>query len=83
MAKEKTQDIVQNVHGYKVFGAKNAKYGIDHLDHDLDFEEAKVFFRHARYNGPAKFEDDRDRNFTLKYNGDGTYLVEKRKTGWW
>ncbi|MFH1598622.1 MAG: hypothetical protein ABIB97_06210 [Patescibacteria group bacterium] len=84
MAKEKPQDIVQDVHGFKVFGAKDAKYGIDRLDHDLDYEEAKVLFKHARYSGPAKFEDDKDRDFTLKYNRDGTYTVEKRKSsGWW
>ncbi|MBU1149061.1 hypothetical protein KKI23_03130 [Patescibacteria group bacterium] len=84
MAKEIPQDIVQDVHGYKVFGAKDAKYGIDYLDHDLDYEEAKVHFHHARYSGPSKFEDARNRNFTLKYNGDGTYTVAKRKaSGWW
>jgi len=83
MAKEKPQDIVQDVHGYKVFGDKSAKHGIDYLDNNLDYDEAKVHFKHARYSGPSKFEDDRNRDFTLKYNGDGTYTVSKRKTGWW
>ena len=83
MAKEKPQDIVQDVHGYKVFGEKSAKFGINYLDHDLDYEEAKVFFRAARYNRPAKFEDARNRNFTLTYNRDGTYTVEKRKSSGW
>lgn len=82
--KEKPQDIIQDVHGFKVFGASDAEYGINYLDHDLDYEEAKVFFRTARYMGKAKFEDDHERNYTLKYNGDGTYTVEKRKAGgWW
>ena len=84
MTQEKPKDIKQNVHGFMVYGAKDAKYGIDYLDYDLDYEEAKVFFKTARYSGSAQFEDDQDRNYTLKYNGDGTYTVERRKSSsWW
>lgn len=73
----------RDVHGHTVLGEDNALNGIDYLDHDLDFKEAEVFFKQARYKGQVEFEDDKDRDFTLIYNQDGTYAVELRKSGGW
>ena len=75
----------QDVHGFKVYFDKNAQDGVNYLDHDLDYEEVKVFFRNAKFHGETKFEDDRDRDYTLSYDrSKGTYTVVKRKKpgGW-
>ncbi len=74
----------RDVHGYKVSGDDDAKEGIVYLDERLDYDEAKVFFEHARTRGSAQFEDDEGRNFTLVRASDGTYLVKKRSSsgGW-
>ncbi len=66
------------IHGTPVYYEENAKAGAEYLAYDLQFEEAAVFFRYARANGSAKFEDDQERQFTLIYNPDGTYLLKRR-----
>lgn len=83
MAKEKPK-IKRDVHGHSVLGDKETKEGLNHLDYDLDYNEAEVFFKQARMYGQADFEDEKGRNFTLVYNRDGTYTVVKRKSagGW-
>jgi len=67
------------IHGFKVKYEENAKGGIDYLLYDLDREEAKVFFDQARAHKYAKFEDDREGQYTLAYNSDGTYTLIRRK----
>ena len=67
-----------NIHGAPVYFEDNAKAGAEHLAYDLQYEEAVVFFRHARAYGSAQFEDDQERQFTLVYNSDGTYLIKRR-----
>ena len=66
------------VHGTTVYFEDNAKAGVEHLAYDLQFEEAAVFFRHARSRGSTQFEDDQERQFTLIYNPNGTYLIKRR-----
>ncbi len=75
----------RDVHGHKVSGEDDAKEGINYLDHDIQYKEAEVFFDQARQKGLAQFEDDQGRNYTLIYNKDGTYRIERRSadsSGW-
>lgn len=65
------------IHGFKVKYEENAKRGIDYLLYDLDREEAKVFFDQARARRYAKFEDDREGQFTLTYNHDSYTLIKR------
>jgi len=66
------------IHGFKVKYEDNAKEGVDYLLYDLDREEAKVFFEQARLRGYSQFEDDREGQYTLSYNQDGTYTLIRR-----
>ncbi|MCX7778966.1 MAG: hypothetical protein N2259_01860 [Patescibacteria group bacterium] len=66
------------IHGTPVYFEDNAKAGAEHLAYDLQYEEAAVFFRHARAYGSAQFEDDQERQFILLRNPDGTYLIKRR-----
>ncbi len=66
------------IHGLKVKYEDNAKEGVDYLIYDLDREEAKVFFEQARLRGYSQFEDDREGQYTLSYNQDGTYTLIRR-----
>lgn len=66
-----------NVHGFNVVCEENAAEGIRYLRDDLDFNEARVFFDHARTKGFAEFEDDEDRQYTLFYKG-GSYTLAGR-----
>jgi len=66
------------IHGFKVKYEDNAKEGIDYLLYDLDREEAKVFFEQAHLRGYSQFEDDREGQYTLSYNNDGTYTLIRR-----
>ncbi|MDI6739489.1 MAG: hypothetical protein QME74_03900, partial [Candidatus Edwardsbacteria bacterium] len=71
----------QDVHGYQVYFEDDAKYGVEYLDHRIDYREAKVFFETAKNRGAAEFEDGEGRDFTLTYNrGPGNYTVARRKT---
>jgi hypothetical protein len=57
----------------------NISYGVQYLQYDLDPEEAKVFFEQAKTTGQAQFEDDNERQFTIKYEyGDNSYTLIKR-----
>ncbi|MFH0952115.1 MAG: hypothetical protein V1838_02890 [Patescibacteria group bacterium] len=75
----------QDVHGFKVFFEKDAQKGVNYLDHDLDYKEAEIFFRNAKFRGETQFEDDDDRDYDLTYDRNkGTYTVIKRKkSGGW
>lgn len=76
----------RDVHGHVVYGEDDAREGLNHLDYDLERDEAEVFFRQAKLRGQAEFEDDHDRQFTLVYDrGKGTYGVIRRASsggGW-
>lgn len=67
-----------SIHGFRVKYEDNARTGRDYLLYDLDREEAWVFFEHARTKKYAKFEDDREGQYTLSYNHDGTYILVRR-----
>ena len=69
----------RDIHGHKVLGEDDTVHGMDYLDHDLQFAEAEVFFKAAKNANTTQFEDDKDRQYTLKYNGDGTYQLLGRK----
>ncbi len=70
------------IHGYYVkYDPSDSviSYGISYLRNDLDSEEASVFFDFAKRKGKAKFEDDNEYQFTLKYDpSDYYYSLEKR-----
>lgn len=66
------------VHGLKVAFEENARPGIDYLSNDLDTNEARIFFDQARVKGSAQFEDDEDRQYTLFYQKDGSFVLARR-----
>ncbi len=66
------------IHGHTVLFEGAARAGVQHLLRDLDYKEAEIFFRNARAQGKAEFEDDQDRDFTLIRNTDGSYTLERR-----
>lgn len=69
----------EQVHGYWVIFEEEFRNGIDHLENDLQREEAKTIFSAAKLNGSAEFEDDMDRDWTLIYNRqDFNYTLVKR-----
>ncbi len=70
----------QNVHGHTVEFEDDAKHGVDYLDHRLEYPEAEVFFREAKANRSAEFEDQDGRDYSLQYNSTGRYSVVRRKT---
>lgn len=72
MATKKT-----DVHTFPTSYEENASEGIRHLEEDLSYEEAKVFYDQARAHGSAEFEDDADRQFTLSYQS-GAYTLIRR-----
>ena len=67
-----------SIHGYKTKYEDDVYRGVKHLLQDLQYEEAKVFFEYARQHLSAQFEDDSEGQYTLNYNRDGTYTLEKR-----
>lgn len=67
-----------SIHGYKIKYENSDYNGIRHLLHDLQYEEAKVFFEHARLHRSAQFEDDFEGQYMLNYNSDGTYTLSRR-----
>lgn len=71
--------IRRDVHGFTVLGDDAVDEGVSFLDFSLGYPEAKVFFDQARARGKAQFQDSQRRDYTLKYNGDGTYTVLKRR----
>lgn len=68
------------IKGFRVKYEENEQAGINYLLYDLDVQESKVFFNEARRNKYAEFEDDREGQFTLSYNSDGTYTLISRTT---
>ena len=66
------------IHGLKVKYEDNEQAGINYLLYDLDAKEAKVFFNEAKRNKYAEFEDDKEGQFTLSYNSDGSYTLVSR-----
>ncbi|HEY4523358.1 MAG TPA: hypothetical protein VJK04_00600 [Candidatus Paceibacterota bacterium] len=61
------------LHGYYMNYDEADYDGVKYLRDDLATDEAKVFFMQAYAQGEAQFEDDYDRQFSLKYeNSDYT-----------
>ncbi|MBI2035091.1 MAG: hypothetical protein HYT12_00205 [Candidatus Liptonbacteria bacterium] len=53
--------------------------GIKYLRDDLQTEESKVFFEQAKLKGEARFEDDREGQWSLQYNkSNASYLLVRR-----
>lgn len=70
----------QNIYGYWVVFERGVREGIRYLRDDLQRAEAKTLFEAARAQGDAEFEDDYDRDWTLRYNrGEGTYTLIQRQ----
>ena len=70
------------IRGYTVFYDDSAAKGIEHLAYVLSIEESDSMFSSVRSTGKLKFEDRLGRNYTLIYNFDGTFKVERR-SDWW
>lgn len=70
----------QSVHGTTVYFKSSDREAIRHLKYDLQSAEAKVFFEYARRHrsSGAEFEDDKDRQFTLKWIKAKSYMIERR-----
>jgi hypothetical protein len=64
--------------GNKVQYEQSDKDGIYYLENDIECAEADVFFYYARHRKPAPFEDDRERQFELSYEGSDTYKLSRR-----
>lgn len=61
------------LHGYYMNYAETDYDGVKYLRDNLSTDEAKVFFVQAYEHDEAQFEDEYDRQFTLKYeNSDYT-----------
>lgn len=67
-----------SIHGFKVQYEDNAQEGINYLLYDLDRDEAMVFFDQAKLRRYSRFEDEREGQYTLSYNSDGSYTLIKR-----
>lgn len=66
------------IHGHTVYYDKDTEKAVKYLKYDLDYKEAKVFLEHAKHHSDgAQFEDEHERNFTLKYKS-GRYTLERR-----
>jgi len=66
------------IKGFRVKYEEGEQAGINYLLYDLDIHEAKVFFNEAKRNKYAEFEDDKEGQFTLSYNRDGTFTLIRR-----
>ncbi len=76
---------IRDIHGHKVSSEEDAKEGLNYLEHNIQTEEAKVFFDQAKLKGSVQFEDGKGHNYTLLYKKDSTYWVYKRaadQSGW-
>lgn len=67
-----------NIRGFRVKYEEGEQAGINYLLYDLDPHESRVFFNEARRNKYAEFEDDREGQYTLSYNQEGTYTLMRR-----
>lgn len=80
-----TNQMIANVHGYRIRYDKTTEHGIYYLKSDLSANEARVIIEHAKTKGRAEFEDDQDRDYTLVKGADGTFtlvLRQESKSGW-
>jgi len=67
------------IRGFKVNFEEDARNGVNYLLYDLDEKEARIFFDQARLKNFANFEDDREGQYTLSYNPDGSYTLTRRE----
>ena len=67
------------IHGHKTYYDDDGKHAVSHLKYDLQHDEAEIFFEHAKRHRSdgAQFEDEHERNYTLKYE-NGAYSIERR-----
>jgi len=66
------------IKGFRVKYEESEQAGVNFLLYDLDIHESRVFFNEAKRNKYAEFEDDKEGQFTLSYNRDGTYTLLRR-----
>ncbi len=64
------------IHGHPISHDESVKHGIYYLSHQLDADEAKVFFRQAFAHGSAVFEDHMGHKYELIHKGGEYQLVE-------
>ena len=63
------------INGHTVEYEENAKHGVYYLTHQIDTQEAKVFFDQAFNRGSAAFEDQMGYNYKLVHHGSEYQLV--------
>jgi len=71
----------RTIHGFSVVfddDIEGIKKGLEHLEYDLQYKEAKTLFDAARLTGRAEFEDDEDRDWTLTRK-EGHYILSRRQ----
>jgi len=66
------------IRGFKVRYEEGDQGGINYLLYDLDAEESRVFFNEAKRNKYAAFEDDKEGQFSLSYDKDGSFTLMRR-----
>ena len=66
------------IRGFKVRYEEGDQNGINYLLYDLDAEESRVFFNEAKRNKYASFEDDKEGQFSLSYDKDGSLTLMRR-----
>ena len=66
------------IHGFKIKYEESEQAGVNYLLNDLDVNESRVFFDQARDKKYVEFEDDREGQYTLSYNREGSYTLIRR-----
>jgi len=67
------------IKGLKVKYEESEQAAVNYLLYDLDTHEVKVFFDEAKMRKYAEFEDDKEGQYTLSYNQDGSYTLLRRR----
>ncbi|OGY57491.1 MAG: hypothetical protein A3D47_02315 [Candidatus Colwellbacteria bacterium RIFCSPHIGHO2_02_FULL_43_15] len=66
------------IHGFKIKYEESEQAGVNYLLNDLDVNESRVFFDQARDKKYVEFEDDKEGQYTLSYNREGSYTLIRR-----
>ncbi len=67
-----------SIHGHTVYFDETTEKAMRYLKYDLDQKESKTHFEQAyHHSAGSEFEDEHERNFTLKFD-NGKYTLEQR-----
>jgi hypothetical protein len=70
----------ESIYGYTLYYKDEDRKGMQYLNSDLQSREVKPLFEYAQHHksAGAEFEDDEDRDYTIKYVGSNKYMLERR-----